>query len=447
MAATPVNQTTNTNTGNVAWSTSFNCTGADYLLYSCSMGRANSGVTYAGVAMTMIARVSQSAIVTEVLELWGLKAPATGANNLTVTPGGGAPQDTKGTISCWSGIDQTTPTGTAVTTNQDNQSNASISATVSSATGEVVIAAAMVYNKAVTPGASQTSLGVQQAFPGNAMSYKAGATSTTVSYSWSGNQISALIAVPLKAAGAGGSSVTVDPVAASLTLSGQSVTVKRGVTAAPSARSLSLAGQSVAVKRGVSVSPSAASFALSGQSVAVKIGRTVSPSSASLSLTGQSVTASVGRSVTPSAASLALSGQLVGVKVGRTVAPQAGSLTLTGGTVSVSIGSGVDVVPQAGSLSLNGRSVSVKVAKAVSPQAASLAFAGQAVTVQRGVVVAAQARVLSFTGFPVTFAVSPAVSRGTVSASMAARNAIDSTTSSLITTSDLSETTLTTGDS
>lgn len=193
--------------GNTAFNTSHTVSGSDrVLLVAVSSSLALSGITYNSVALSSLITVNQTYLVNWYTSIWFLVAPATGTNTLTVTPGAGAPHIQDIIISSWTGVDQSTPYGTLVSTNQENQSNASISVVASSASGEMVVDAVSVYNKTLTQGGSQTVLGsIIQDYPGIGSSYQAGAASTTMTWSWGGGQISSIAAIPLKPVSAGAS--------------------------------------------------------------------------------------------------------------------------------------------------------------------------------------------------------------------------------------------------
>ena len=72
--------------------------------------RYSTGVTYAGVAMTLLSRTSVSTVVTN--EVWYLLAPASGANNVVVTPDTAA--GCKIASITYAGISQVTPFDTPV---------------------------------------------------------------------------------------------------------------------------------------------------------------------------------------------------------------------------------------------------------------------------------------------------------------------------------------------
>lgn len=190
--------------GNSPWNVSHTiASGSDRLLIACvSSGYGMSSVDHGMYSMTLVQRQTYSApayFIDWVVEIWSLIAPATGTNNLTFTPNSGPSSAISVGISSWTGVHQSTPTGTPSQTAQTNQSNASISTSAASATGDVVIDATAVYNRTLTAGGGQTALASVLNYPGLFHSSKAGAaSSTTMSESWSGGQLSSQIAVALK---------------------------------------------------------------------------------------------------------------------------------------------------------------------------------------------------------------------------------------------------------
>lgn len=205
MAIALDNSQLQSNSGNSTWTQSHTCNGSDRYLIVVVGGPNYSDLKYAGVSMTLLKSEFMSG-VGMYCKIFGLVAPASGANNLVLTHPGGAPSEQHIVISSWTGVDQSTPTGTAVSTLQDNGSNSSISVVASSAAGEVVVDGVAVYNRSITAGAGQTSLGNTGAgyYPTTASSYESGAGSVTMSWSWLSGQYSAIVAVPLKPSSGGG---------------------------------------------------------------------------------------------------------------------------------------------------------------------------------------------------------------------------------------------------
>jgi hypothetical protein len=155
---------------------------------------------------------------------------------------------------------------------------------------------------------------------------------------------------------------------------------------------------------GVTVEPAAASLTLTGAAPTVLTPRVVAPAAASLTLTGAAPTVSTPRVVRPAAASLTLTGAAptVTATANIRVQPAAASLTLTGAAPTVTGGQGLTVVPGAASLTLTGASPTVITPRVVQPSAASLALSGFAPTVNVPRVVRPGAASLALTGFAPT---------------------------------------------
>ncbi len=117
-------------------------------------GTTVSSVTYNGTSLTYLNSASQAMMDAEI---WYLKAPASGTYNVVVTTSGNADSLAAGATSYFN-VNQTTPLGTAATANgKTNPPTASV--TVSSASGDVVVAVAAVHQGTTyTAGSNQTEL-------------------------------------------------------------------------------------------------------------------------------------------------------------------------------------------------------------------------------------------------------------------------------------------------
>jgi hypothetical protein len=131
--------------------------------------------------------------------------------------------------------------------------------------------------------------------------------------------------------------LTVD--AASLVLTGQSISLNRAVTLAVTAGALTLTGQTIGMSRGYTLTVSPASLVVTGQTVGMQLGRVLTVDAASLVLAGQTigmdVTTAGAYTLTVEPASLVLTGQSLGMSVGRVLTVAPASLVLTGGTVGM----------------------------------------------------------------------------------------------------------------
>src|SRR6478752_2205791 len=191
------------NNSTISWS--HTCTGSNrYLVVFFNInGRIPTTVTYNGVAMTQLATVATRN------SCFGLINPATGSNTIAASWGSSV------AASCISvsltGVNQTTPTGTAATA---AVTSTSPSVVVTSDAAELVLASiGYTSTTSPTPGVGQT-LVVSR--PGDVTSNRAvfasikgGSTSTTMSWTTL-NLASDLIGIPLKPVGGGGSSPVLD---------------------------------------------------------------------------------------------------------------------------------------------------------------------------------------------------------------------------------------------
>ena len=145
-----------------------------------------SSMTYAGAAMTLVG-------VTEAnnyrAEFWGLKNPTSGANNLVINFIGTSADAVS--ISSWTGVDQTTPTGTYTAA---SGSSGPFTVTVPSAANEVVVDFFRGHFGTGTPAGGQTAVSTN-------MSSKPGATSTVMTWTVNWGDYWVLQGVPLKPSG------------------------------------------------------------------------------------------------------------------------------------------------------------------------------------------------------------------------------------------------------
>ena len=153
-----------------------------------------TGVTYSGQSLTKIGNAIQG--TAPISSLWYLLNPPTGTANIVVTRTNTGEDITAGATS-WSGVNQSTPLGTAVTA---TGTSTTPSVTVSSASGEVVVDnAAMFSGNTLSPLDGQTQR--YAILQGNAHAYgssEPGAASTTMSWTQSASERWATIAVPMK---------------------------------------------------------------------------------------------------------------------------------------------------------------------------------------------------------------------------------------------------------
>ena len=162
--------------------------------------------TYNSVAMTSEGQQSDpNATDPGEAEQFSLIAPATGANSVALSWGGGSTDVVGGAIS-FTGADQTDLCGTQAKA-QGNSTTPSIN--VTSATGEIVVdtLSAFASTSAPTVGAGQTQRWndtVTSNFVDGAGSTEAGAATVTMSWSYPAAQEWALVGISVKAAATGG---------------------------------------------------------------------------------------------------------------------------------------------------------------------------------------------------------------------------------------------------
>lgn len=163
-----------------------------------TLGTLNS-VTYGGNAATQVGAQTEVSSGTKRVELWRYLNPPAGASTVTATFDT-TKNDMRMHVSTYTGVDQTTPLGTAATF---NTFAGTASVNVSSAAGELVVDCDLTDAIAsATVGAGQTQR-ANFGDTGNHLhlgSEEAGAATTTMSWTLSTTALSAGIAVPLKPA-------------------------------------------------------------------------------------------------------------------------------------------------------------------------------------------------------------------------------------------------------
>ena len=165
------------------------------------------GVTYGGVSLgQIVSRVGANASNGGFVQLWGLVAPSTGANDVVVTytnsTNSGVDVLMAGAITA-TNVSQSSPLGTPASA---TGSSTAATVNVSSATDELVLDIVGTGTLVSTVGANQTQRWLQNvnfnSQCGNgAMSTEAGAASVTMSWTVTSDSW-AILGVPLKPAGA-----------------------------------------------------------------------------------------------------------------------------------------------------------------------------------------------------------------------------------------------------
>ena len=166
-------------------------------------------VTYNSVSMTAVTSSKQSTTGTRTVEMFSLVNPAAGSAHDVVFTFSQTMNTIAGGCSSFSGVDQSTPLGTAVTNSTTGTSSA---VTATSATGEMVIdfqvTSSNLTARSFTQAAGQTSNWKQYPASANCSggsSREAGAAAVAMGWSWSGGaEYQALSAVSIKPAAATG---------------------------------------------------------------------------------------------------------------------------------------------------------------------------------------------------------------------------------------------------
>jgi hypothetical protein len=154
-----------------------------------------SSATYGGQALTL---VGSRFVDGEGVLIYSLKNPTSGAHNVVIDYSSNPSYGSVVGVMTFSGVDQTNPLR-AFASATGTGSSASVS--VSSASGELVFDTLMnSYDKAISPGASQTQRWNNQGEPTAGGSTKAGAASVTMSWSWSFSNPWVIGAVSIKPA-------------------------------------------------------------------------------------------------------------------------------------------------------------------------------------------------------------------------------------------------------
>ncbi|MBX3010174.1 MAG: DUF11 domain-containing protein [Caldilineaceae bacterium] len=164
-----------------------------------------SSVTYGGTSLTLVGSISESGSRVRSY-LYSLLAPPTGTANVVVTLSSSATRPLYAGATTFTGVNQSAPLGTYASY-RSGTSVTSTSLAVTSASGELVYDAVAVdgesnSNIALTVGSNQTARWTTNStnYLSAGSSTKAGATSTTMAWSWSSSNQYVIGAVPIKPA-------------------------------------------------------------------------------------------------------------------------------------------------------------------------------------------------------------------------------------------------------
>jgi len=195
-------QSQNVSTGTVT--VAHTCSGTNRVLLVAFSNRFGTifditGVTYNSVAMTQLGTINNSDSGANIEGwLFGLIAPATGANNVVVTIDA-PPTDTSIGIISFNAANQTTAFGTCATATQNNSNSPSV--TVVGATNDLIIDAVATYAapSSATVGSGQTERAKLLASGGLLMSSEDGAASVVMDWSLGSNTWTSSLGVAVKA--------------------------------------------------------------------------------------------------------------------------------------------------------------------------------------------------------------------------------------------------------
>lgn len=182
-------------TAGTSLTVSHTCTGSNRALYAAiSSGSGLTDVstvtaTYSGVSMDVL--FTDTSVAGREIRVFRLVAPATGANDIVFSWSGN--NFLRAVAASFTGVDQSDPDD-AQTAIDGSGGGTSSSGDQSSTVGDMVMDALLVTNgvTGLTAGASQTEInqivadGSGAEYLGIAASYEAGASTTTMSWSWTG---------------------------------------------------------------------------------------------------------------------------------------------------------------------------------------------------------------------------------------------------------------------
>lgn len=193
--------------GTLTWSHPVTSSGANRILVvgvtiRNDQSQTVSSINYGGSNLSLIQTAAKAKDVR--VELWYLKNPPVGTNNVVVTLAGSKKACFAAGAMSYTGVNQTTPFGTPVTS---NKTGTSISINVASAAGEVVVdVAGKQYNSdSFTAGVGQTARWTDKTWNSTLKnnvtgggSEKPGAATVTMLWNSTTSRSWAIVAVPLK---------------------------------------------------------------------------------------------------------------------------------------------------------------------------------------------------------------------------------------------------------
>lgn len=289
--------------------------------------------TYAGVSMTALSGFLSSPTGIDG-RLFYLVGAASGSNNVVITYSDSGIRP-RAVAAAYSGV-----SGVSDAQNVSPSYGSTISATVTSASGDLVVLIGCQLGRTSVAPSSPAVERFDAAMP----------SSTVYGYVWEE---------------AGASSVTIDGTAPGST------------EWWAAACNLQAAG---GTSYTLTVSP--ASIGLSGQAVGPLAGRKVSISPAGVAVTGATVNARVGRTLSVSSGTVALAGATVGARAGRVLAVSPGSVALAGADVDLQYASGYTLAVSPASIAFTGGTVGFKRNRALVVEPGVVTFGGADVTLR-----------------------------------------------------------------
>jgi len=188
--------------------------------------------------------------------------------------------------------------------------------------------------------------------------------------------------------------LTVD--AASVSLTGQAVTLSAGRTATIGSATANLSGQAVAVSSGRVATIDNAAINATGQTVTVNAQRVAAVGNATVNASGQAVALSSARSVTVGTGEVQCAGQGVTLSAGRVCTVANGTAQVQGQAVGLSSARSVSV--ESGSVELSGQAAGVSFGRSVLLGNATVQVAGQGVLLSRAAALAISAATVRLEG-------------------------------------------------
>lgn len=398
------------------------------LLVGVSAETGVSAITFGGVGLTKLDDNNFG----NSNSVWYLIAPSVSTADIVVTFGGSGNLYPAVIAANFTDVNQSTPNRTVA--NSASNSNTGCTVSVTSETGDLVVdfngnrsVGSGVFNP--TPGSGGTDRAYINAGSITAISLatEAGASgTTTMDWTWSGNQYYAQIAFALiEDTSPPSSNYPITAAQGSFTLTGQSTLLKVGRKMLAAYATFTLAGQNALLKLGKGMSVTYGSFVLTGQSVLFHIamrmlaayttfaltmqtvimryGKIMSASVGNFVLTGQDILLKLGWKIAAAYGSFALTGQNAALHYGRLMSAAMGSFVLTGQNVLLKLGWKMQAAYT--TFTLTGQTVLLKVGRYISAAYGSFTLTGQDILFHIAVKMYAIYGTITLTGQTVLFAV------------------------------------------